>query len=123
VLDGRIYAVGGQHLTSSATPQNELDAYDPATDTWTTLPPLPTARSHVMDSTFVLAGRLLVASGFTTSDYSAKVEAYDPAARVWSTLTPLPVARSSAFAKPLTGQRYLYGGGGPATAWLASPSA
>lgn len=126
VIKGAIYAVGGQHLTSSATPQSELDRYDPGTNTWTKLAALPVARSHVMDTTFVLNGRLVVAAGYTSSAPSAAVTAYTPSTNSWQALTSLPEARTSATAKAVGSGSYVYccgsSGTSTSTGWLASPA-
>ena len=41
VLDGKIYIPGG--FTSSGSATNIVEVYDPATDDWSTAPPLPVA--------------------------------------------------------------------------------
>jgi N-acetylneuraminic acid mutarotase len=125
VVAGQLYAVGGQHFSDSRTAQAELDRYDPGSNTWTRLPGLPVARSHVMDSTFVVGGRLVVASGWTTSSVSAAVTAYDPAAGTWQTWPDLPQARTSATAKSLSDGRFVYCCGSAGTSnsdgWIATP--
>jgi N-acetylneuraminic acid mutarotase len=126
VIDGKVYAVGGQHLDQSWTAQGELDRYDPATDSWTTLAPLPTARGHLMDSTFVLDGHLVAAGGWTTGQVSSAVEAYDTASNSWAEWTPLPEARTSTTVKALSGGRIVFccgsAGTSNATAWIAVPT-
>src|SRR5208337_584752 len=42
--DGTIYAVGGDIGGAGDFATNEVDAYNPTTNTWTTVAPLPTAR-------------------------------------------------------------------------------
>jgi N-acetylneuraminic acid mutarotase len=125
VIGGRIYAVGGQHLNDSTKAQAELDRYDPATDTWTRLAPLPVARSHVMDSTFVVGGRLVVAGGWTTSSVSAAVTAYDPGSNTWQSWSDLPQARTSATAKAFSDGSFAYccgsAGSSNADGWLIAP--
>ena len=124
VIAGQIYAVGGQYRDVSYLAQGELDRYDPVTNAWSVLAPMPVARSHVMDSTFVLNGRLVVAGGWTTSSVSAAVTAFDPASGTWSTWTPLPEARTSSTAKAISGGRFLFccgsAGSSSATGWLAT---
>jgi N-acetylneuraminic acid mutarotase len=45
VINGRILVMGGEHNPTSATGTfEENEAYDPDTDTWSTLAPLPTPR-------------------------------------------------------------------------------
>ncbi|WP_240741615.1 NPCBM/NEW2 domain-containing protein [Deinococcus sp. KSM4-11] len=100
VLGGKIYAVGGQiHHDANLTTENYVEAYDPATDRWTEVAPLPLARSHIANSTFVLEGRIVVAGGESAHDQPiADVSAYDPATNTWTALTKLPVALISSVA-------------------------
>jgi N-acetylneuraminic acid mutarotase len=126
VIGGQIYAVGGEHSTDSSTAQADLDRYDPVANTWTVLAPMPFARSHLMDSTFVSGGKLFTAGGWTTSVVSAAVIAYDPATNTWETMASLPEARTSATAKSVSGGRYVYccgsSGTSTSTGWMATPS-
>ncbi len=125
VLNGRIYAVGGQrgHDQASVT-QNTLNAYDPATDRWSTLAPLPVARGHISSATFVLAGRVVVAGGERSyGNFTADVSAYDPATNTWAALTPLPAARASGVAAALEDGFVYTSGNWTRTGWLASPQA
>ena len=67
-INGKIYVAGGQHQEASdSTAQSELDSYDPATNKWTTLAPMPAPRGHMLDSSFVINGRFIVATGWTTT--------------------------------------------------------
>ena len=45
VINGILYVVGG--FNSSGLPSNVVEAYNPATDTWTTVAPMPTARGYL----------------------------------------------------------------------------
>jgi N-acetylneuraminic acid mutarotase len=125
VIDGKIYAVGGQHLDDSSTAQSALDRYDPATNTWTVLASEPTGRSHTMDSTFVMDGKLIVSGGWSATAVSAAQEVYDPASNSWTRWSDLPQARTSATAKALSGDRILFccgsAGTSNATGWIATP--
>jgi N-acetylneuraminic acid mutarotase len=124
VIGGKIYVVGGQHFSDSTKAQAELDRYDPATNAWTTLAPLPVARSHLMDSTFVLNGRLVVAGGWTASAKTDAVTAYDPATNTWQAMTSLPEPRTSTTVRSI-GNRYVFvdgsAGSSNATGWIAAP--
>ncbi len=53
VVDGKIYAIGGTSGWSGAPPMrifSTVEEYDPATDTWTKKPDMPTARCHLSTS-------------------------------------------------------------------------
>jgi N-acetylneuraminic acid mutarotase len=96
---GKIYAIGGQHEHDEVSGnQAEVDAYDPATNSWTQVADLPAPRGHV--SSTVRNGRILAIGGTINGDApSAAVTAYDPATDVWVKLQSLPAARKT----PVTG--------------------
>jgi N-acetylneuraminic acid mutarotase len=117
-LGGLAYAIGGQHaLDEGAGNQAEVDAYDPSTDTWTAVAPLPIPRGHVHTSTFVLGSRIVIVGGETNGGRDlADVTEYDPTADNWVALTPLPETRQAASAQQIAGQIIVAGGrvgGGP----------
>ncbi|GHF31847.1 N-acetylneuraminic acid mutarotase [Deinococcus metalli] len=124
VLNGKIYAIGGQTgHDSTLTTQPWVEAYDPPTNTWTPLAPLPRARSHISNSTFVLGGRIIVAGGETAHNVPmADVTAYDPVSNTWTPLTPLPVARVSGVAGAIGNSFYFTGGNASAQGWKATLS-
>ena len=102
---GKIYVVGGQRNCDVTTQtQRHLDSYDPGTDTWTSLAPLPAyngtyGRGHITNSTLVRNGKLIVVGGeYKFVGPIADVIEYDPASGQWSSLAPLPQARYSGVA-------------------------
>ena len=70
VINGVLYVVGG--TTGGGTTLRGLEAYDPATNTWTTKAPLPTARFGMASD--VINGRFYVAGGVGSGDVIADVE-------------------------------------------------
>ena len=63
---GRIYVAGGEAQTPQMTPAfRALEAYEPATDTWSVLPSMPVPR-HGVAGTFI-GNRLHLVSGKVTS--------------------------------------------------------
>src|SRR5205807_664319 len=70
VKKGLFYVVGGR----SATVLSDLDRYNPTTDTWAGLAPMPTPR----------AGVVLNAA-----------EVYDPTTNTWSAIAPLPTGAAA----------------------------
>ena len=89
--DGQaVYAVGGRALDPNRM-FKALERYDPARDTWETLPEMPTARGGLAAS--VLDGRLVVTGGESSSEVFPQVETYDLAARTWQTVRPMPTPR------------------------------
>ncbi len=57
---------------------------------------MPLGRGHIMTSTFVMDGRIVVAGGTGNgARWLSSVVAYDPAADLWAALPSLPVARAA----------------------------
>lgn len=112
VLGGKIYAIAGQHdHDGNLTTQNDVHAYDPKTNRWSEVAPLPAALSHIADATFVMGDRIVVVGG--ERDHLKAVDttfAYDPKADTWTSLTPLPLARMSTVADYLNGTVIVTGG-------------
>ena len=106
--DGKLYVIGGASWT-------EVEAYDPATDTWTagTLTPMPTARYAA--GVAATGGKIYVIGGsvaFNEPDYKDVNEAYDPATDTWAARAPMPGlhrAYSQAVTAP-DGKIYVIGG-------------
>ena len=86
VLDGKLYAVGGcNHGILSL-----VERYDPATNVWTAVAPMATARhSH---GVAVLDGKLYAVGGYGHGVSS--VERYNPAANAWEAVAPMAAARA-----------------------------
>ena len=96
-LNGKLYAIGGQYKGQQSTaPQNEVDIYNPATNTWTQAAPMPRPIGHVTANVFARNGRVVVVSGLTTNSVPiANVIEYDPSTNTWNELPPLPSGRQS----------------------------
>jgi hypothetical protein len=63
-LGGLVYAIGGQYGENETTGnQSQVDAYDPASDTWRPRAPLPAPRGHVSSSAVVVGDRIVVMGG------------------------------------------------------------
>ena len=107
--DGRIYAIGGitGGINYSAVVAT-VEAYDPASDTWTTRASLPTARSHLAAAAGS-DGRIYAFGG--NSPNPNAVDAYDPTSDTWTTRANMPTARSGpAAAVSTNGLIYVIGG-------------
>ncbi|WP_140984400.1 Kelch repeat-containing protein [Asticcacaulis tiandongensis] len=105
VSDGLIYFVGGNKRGHNSGFVPYLDAYDPATGQWTTLPDAPRPRDHVyaavLDGKIYAAGGRLSAAdtGDSLSLTIPEVDVYDIATQSWSTTTaPIPTPRAGASA-------------------------
>lgn len=119
--DGRIYVFGGRD--ESETPQvlANVERYDPATNTWTTLADLPAARSG-SGAAVGPDGRIYVGGGIDQSNQAlANVDRYDPATNTWTTMAGLPTARwRPGVVTGADGAIYALGGSGPSFEYLAS---
>ncbi len=127
VLDGAIYAIGGQ-IRHEINEQEfaSVERYDPETDTWTPVAALPFAISHIEAATFVRDGKLYVVGGRSLPTHREGIPdvlVYDPAADTWTTVGYLPAPRTGLFAGVVNGEYVVIGGGrswiNPATeVWL-----
>lgn len=125
VLGGKIYAIGGQTGQDSVSvSQGTVNAYNPATDTWSTLAPLPRKLNHATAT--ILNGQIVVMGGQTWYNLpTAHTFAYDPATNTWDTLTSLPAARYSGTSGTIGGSVYYSGGSAGSTVskgtWKGTP--
>jgi N-acetylneuraminic acid mutarotase len=112
-LNGKVYALGGQHgQEDEQEAQSEVDCYDPETDTWSVVAPLPDVRSHAGAATFVLSGRIVMLGGEVGYNLQrSTVFAYDPAVNTWSLIGILPQPRSTSVAGALSETQLIFTGG------------
>jgi N-acetylneuraminic acid mutarotase len=111
-INNVLYAVGGRELYVETKPtdkSNALEAYDPATDVWTSKAPMPTPR--MTSAVAVVNNILYVIGGIGASGASlTTVEAYDPATNTWTTKAPMPTARHFMAAAVVNNSVYVIGG-------------
>jgi N-acetylneuraminic acid mutarotase len=110
VVEGKIYAIGGQ---SPAGTFSTVEEYDPVTDTWATKAEMPTARCGL--STSVVDGKIYAIGGVTYWDQTgraplATVEQYDPSTDTWTKKADIPTARSWLSTSVVGGKIYAIGG-------------
>jgi N-acetylneuraminic acid mutarotase len=129
-LNGKIYAFGG--FVAPATTGIPLGAawepiadaweFNPATDSWKPLAPLPGKRGSAIAAE--VDGKIYVIGGATTMEGSkdpfftafgpAKVlatnDVYDPATNKWESRNPMSVPRNHAFGGVVNGKIYVIGG-------------
>ena len=115
-VGGRVYAIGGQHRhDTNPFDVADVHAWDPASDAWSAVASLPTARSHFEPGTSVVAGRIRIAGGRgpLASDLAVlAVTEYDPQADAWGDVFSLPQALFAPAAHPIGGE-YVVACGGP----------
>ena len=111
VFENKLYAIGG-NVDSNAVPRNEV--YDPATDRWRSLAPMPVARDHL--GLALVNGRIYTFGGFVKTVHEGAgtdVFEYDPASNTWRARAPLKTPRSAVAAALYRGMIVVDGGEWP----------
>ena len=111
-VDGKIYVIGGQSMTSSGV-LNVNEVYDPLTDTWVTKASAPYSVSQY--SSAVLDDKIYVIGGYNAFGSYNLNQIYDTKNDSWSLGTSPPIAVGDAAAGATTGMFapkmiYLVGG-------------
>jgi len=118
VVNGIIYVIGGLNFQVSVTNPHltTVEAYDPATNTWTTKAPMPGARSALQSAVvngviYVFGGDNAVSTG-NSNAFSplVTVQAYDPATNTWTTKASMTLARERFAIAESGGIIYVLGG-------------
>src|SRR5262249_9580354 len=86
-----------------------VEAYDPATDRWTTRAPMPSKRGGLASA--VLGGKIHTFGGERAGGVFDNHEVYDPATNSWTTGAPMPTWRHGLAAVTADGRIYVIGGG------------
>ena len=129
---GKIYMFGGftldppqpaQRLGGGWAPVDNTWQYDPATDQWKALAPLPSGKrgspvAVAVNNRIYVIGGAIPEPG--TSEISVRPnrparsvgtnEVYDPETNKWETRSPMPTPRNHAFAGAVSGKIYVIGG-------------
>ena len=128
--NGKIYVMGGFvppkdtaiPVGGAWEPIDNAWEYDPAADSWKSLPPLPGKRGSAIAAE--VGGKIYVIGGATTTEGSkdpffsffgpSRVlgtnEVYDPATNKWESRRPMSVPRNHAFGGVVNGKIYVIGG-------------
>ena len=128
--NGKIYVMGGFippqdtaiPVGGAWEPVDNAWEYDPAADSWKSLPPLPGKRGSAIAAE--VGGKIYVIGGATTTEGSkdpfftffgpsrvlATNEVYDPATNKWASRRPMSVPRNHAFSGVVNGKIYVIGG-------------
>ena len=114
-INGVAYAIGGWHKYDVVHGcEAEVDAYDPATDTWRRVASLPVPLGSIETSTFAANGHAVVVGGNTNGGYDgiyqATVLSYDPAADRWTLAAVLPEANEGMSPGYVDGRLIVAGG-------------
>ena len=104
-----IYAIGGVKNAWVGPDLSTVEAYDPATDSWTKKADMPTGRDYL--STSVVNGIIYaIGGGIVGWRVLTAVEAYDPVTDSWTKKADMPTARDSLSASVVNGIIYAIGG-------------
>jgi N-acetylneuraminic acid mutarotase len=123
-VNGKIYVIGGfLHLQNGGwEPVDSTWEYDPATDAWKALAPMPMKRGSAVAAE--VGGKIYVFGGATTYPKSPLAfingagpamvltvnQVYDPATNTWAERSPMSVGRNHAYAGAVNGKIYVIGG-------------
>ena len=132
VVDGKIYAIGGQKKEKLQRPIGfayrltelpTVEMYDPVTDTWTQKADIPTPRAGL--ATSVVDGKIYAIGGEAFGLLRGKapwrlktVEVYNPATDTWQKSQSLIHARDGLTTAVVDGEIYAMGG----TGWPQIPA-
>ena len=105
---GDIAVVGGYLADGTST--DDVDLYDPASDSWSRLPDLPVGVNHAAAAS--AGGKLYVVGGYGGPGVRLR-SAYVFDGDRWRGLAPMPGARGAAGAAIVGGKLYVAGGVGP----------
>ena len=120
VVDGKVFAIGGEVDKFGDTSIATVEMYDPKTDTWERKADMPTTRAGV--STLVVDGKIYaIGGGKGKKDqvgdgwvHSGKllptIEMYDPVTDTWTQKADMPVPRCSNSTCIVDGKIYIIGG-------------
>ena len=105
----KIFVIGGRINVNYNDNLSANESYDPKTGKWTTLSPLPTARSGITSQ--VLDGKIFVFGGESGKGTFTENEAYDPATGKWTAMTPMLAGRHGLGSAVVDGKIHLLAGG------------
>ena len=108
---GKIYVAGGEALGRQDSPM--LQEFDPQTNRWRDLAPMPKGASHV--GIAALNGKIYVAGGFTANVHKNPLDQfleYDIATDTWRSLAPLSSPLGSVSLVTFKGMIHAIGGRG-----------
>jgi N-acetylneuraminic acid mutarotase len=103
---GFLYLFGGQNGSEE---QNAAYVYDPGSDSWRPLPPMPTPRSFATGGS--MTGLLYVVGGIQNGQELDTCEAFDPIAETWLDCPPMLSPRGGAGSAVVLNKLYVLGGG------------
>ncbi|RKU11054.1 hypothetical protein C6503_19005 [Candidatus Poribacteria bacterium] len=118
VVNDTIYVFGGWYEEKGVKTEYpvRLDAYDPATDTWTRKKDMPVPRVH--PAVGAVDGKIYIIGGSTGWGWGDerrmdRVDIYDPATNTWEDGPKMPTQRDAYLGGVVNNRIYVIGGYGP----------
>jgi len=110
VVDGKIYVIGGCTSEPSWIALSTMEAYDPATDTWTRKADMPTRRWSL--GTCAVNGKIYAIGGSVSGGFSGLnvLEQYDPKTDTWTRKANMPTGVWGLCTCVVDGKIYALGG-------------
>jgi Kelch motif/Secretion system C-terminal sorting domain len=118
VFNDKIYIFGGDTQSGSDvwSPSASVEVYDPATDVWETISPMPVLRFNAGIS--VIENKILLMGGFEDGQILNRVDVFDPVENSWSIGSTLPLENAAMGSTVFNNKVYIVGGSkGPAANW------
>jgi len=114
--DGMLYFAGG--TTPGYSKQvNTMQRYNPATNTWSNMAPMPTARYEGVAA--AINGIIYVAGGWGATLPNSTLEAYNPATNTWASLASMPHLSGCSEGGAISGKLYVFT---PCNGYSVSPN-
>ena len=108
ILGGCLRAISGEGGTTNAW------EYDPATDNYRAIAPIPvkrcSAHAEEVGGKIYLIGGLEPLEDGTGTRVTGRNDVYDPATNTWTSRSPMPTSRNHAFSGVVNGKIYVIGG-------------
>lgn len=115
--DGRFfYLFGGRASGTTGAASNDVQIYDPISQTWTssasdlTISPLPQARAD-MGQAIWHKGEFYLMGGADQAGVTDRVDVYNPLTKTWRSVAPMPTARQGHAPLLVGGRIYVPAGG------------
>lgn len=106
--NGKLHLIGG--IAADRAILSTVEEYDPITNRWSLVAPLPAPRHHAAAA--AIADAIYVIGGFESLAFDPQrtVYRYDLSTGVWTEVAPLPAARGALAAAAINGKIYAVGG-------------
>jgi N-acetylneuraminic acid mutarotase len=99
VMNNRIYLIGGEHGHGVSYVQHDnVFEYNPTTDSWREMAPMPSPSSHFEANVLQYDGRIWVVGGMTQAwRVTNEVRSFDPVRNTWRIHESLPDGRKGGY--------------------------